>query len=740
MDEEANCLICGELLSTKRTCIIQHNGLKSLISASLRRQDEKHIKFRLFKSLEIHDSCSKTYASEKALSVIDKKNQNSERRTRRSGILGFEYGQLCLICAEDASEEFIEKQNRKNAVKRDVVCIIDDNKIRNNLLKHCETNISEMSIEVYNRLSAVDNLVAVGARYHRRCYKVISKKTEITDSAEDSLALKAGKFIASYILENRDECQFSVYTILDKFNDFNWPAFKYVKNHLFKIFGDQIIIHSSKNGPIITFSDVSKKILSDHFYKKRDTDKKEERKRIVREASKIILDDIRNQQYDVESYPSPDAFLDNVKSDIPETLQIMLDTIISHRKSNASKYCVKQFAIAHAIITSTRPKSFISSLLLGLAVTLNKKYASKELIEILNSLGFCSSYKDLQLFEGSVLENPQEKVYDGTFLQYVFDNADHNINTIDGRNTFHSMGGIEIETPLTLVQRKEPIKKLKNIPSSIKTGKFGHVAIKYFKKQLNSGWNCVSVENLSNLYPISMSPALTSKDFLWICGRKNHPDYFIGWHGFMEHITKELSYSRSKINFLPFVNAPPSNYDTVYTVLLEADSRRRASGQNHTFVTFDQPLYYKAREIVESCKELSNVIPVLGGFHTLMSFIGAIGFIMEGSGLAEAFCELYAENSVEKILNGSAYARSVRGHILTHAALSELMLSSFTMVKEDVEMIEDTLGLEEEILNYLDSEEFQRLYKQFLSHVEKLRGNGPTAKLWTQYYDMVKLF
>uniref|UniRef100_A0A6P7H5E5 Uncharacterized protein LOC114347235 n=1 Tax=Diabrotica virgifera virgifera TaxID=50390 RepID=A0A6P7H5E5_DIAVI len=358
---------------------------------------------------------------------------------------------------------------------------------------------------------------------------------------------------------------------------------------------------------------------------------------------------------------------------------------------------------------------------------------------MLNALGFCATYKDIQLFDASVLEHPQENKNDGTFLQYVYDNADHNINTIDGRNTFHSMGGIEIASPLTLVQSKDNVKKLKIIPSSFTIGQFGHVDIKYFKKPANTGWQSVFIENLSDVYPIEMNVTLSHEDFLWICGRKNHPDYFIGWHGFMEQITEHLNYSRSKINFLPFVNAPPSNYDIIYTVLLDAQLRCKAQDQLHTFVTFDQPLYYKSREILECCNELSTVIPRLGGFHTLMSFIGAIGFKMEGSGLQEAFCELYAENSTEKILNGHSYARAIRGHILSHSALSQLLLSSFIIQKKDVDMIEDILESEEEMTNYFQSDNFQTLYSQFLEHVEHLRSNGPTAKLWMQYYDMVNI-
>ena len=33
------------------------------------------------------------------------------------------------------------------------------------------------------------------------------------------------------------------------------------------------------------------------------------------------------------------------------------------------------------------------------------------------------------------------------FLQYVADNVDHNVNTLDGYNTFHGMGIIAAITP-----------------------------------------------------------------------------------------------------------------------------------------------------------------------------------------------------------------------------------------------------------------------------------------------------
>lgn len=82
-------------------------------------------------------------------------------------------------------------------------------------------------------------------------------------------------------------------------------------------------------------------------------------------------------------------------------------------------------------------------------------------------------------------------------------------------------------------------------------------------------------------------------------------------------------------------------------------------------VTFDQPLYAKAVEIVYSADptdQVSKIFVRLGGFHLLMSFLGAIGFIMAGSGLEEAMETIYAPRAVVHIMNGHAYEWAIRAH------------------------------------------------------------------------------
>ena len=47
-----------------------------------------------------------------------------------------------------------------------------------------------------------------------------------------------------------------------------------------------------------------------------------------------------------------------------------------------------------------------------------------------------------------------------------------------------------------------------------------------------------------------------------------------------------------------------------------------------------------------------------------MYFIGSIGHVMGGSGIKEASSHTYAENTIDHIMSGHAYSRTVRAHTL----------------------------------------------------------------------------
>ena len=84
------------------------------------------------------------------------------------------------------------------------------------------------------------------------------------------------------------------------------------------------------------------------------------------------------------------------------------------------------------------------------------------------------------------------------------------------------------------------------------------------------------------------------------------------WNGFIERLTNNhINYSKSQITFLPFIHQPATNYNTVYTTLLCALENAKRYGHTLCIVTFDQPLYAKAREIVAAAPDGSEVSKII---------------------------------------------------------------------------------------------------------------------------------
>ena len=61
-----------------------------------------------------------------------------------------------------------------------------------------------------------------------------------------------------------------------------------------------------------------------------------------------------------------------------------------------------------------------------------------------------------------------------------------------------------------------------------------------------------------------------------------------------------------------------------------------------------------------------HVVCTLGGFHTMMSFLGSIGSMMKGSGLEEALVTVYGLNAVTHMITGKT---TWCGHFLLQATL-----------------------------------------------------------------------
>ena len=133
----------------------------------------------------------------------------------------------------------------------------------------------------------------------------------------------------------------------------------------------------------------------------------------------------------------------------------------------------------------------------------------------------------------------------------------------------------------------------------------------------------------------------------------------------------------SQIRFHPIIPLDPSSYESVYSTLDFIREEIKKTSICCTSLTFNQPLYWKAKEIkADKSPEFDSIHLKLGGFQQLMSFLGAGCKLIEDGGLRELWSTVYQENSLPKMMDGKAYSRCLRAVLLTDSALHFTLLSS----------------------------------------------------------------
>jgi len=146
---------------------------------------------------------------------------------------------------------------------------------------------------------------------------------------------------------------------------------------------------------------------------------------------------------------------------------------------------------------------------------------------------------------------------------------------------------------------------------------------------------------------------------------------------------KKDGISVAKYHQLPLMTAQdlidmnPSDTTCIYSTLSFISENAKCHGVTPV-ITFDQPLWWKASMILQGepdDSDLHKTVLRLGGLHVQMSFLGAIGHLMAGSGLHEVLDLIYASKAVDHILSGKTIARAVRAHLLVDAALNTLLTS-----------------------------------------------------------------
>ncbi|XP_028418322.1 uncharacterized protein LOC114543611 [Dendronephthya gigantea] len=744
MNQQSICILCDEELLAEESVTVTR-GMETIRKSSEQRGDGIAERLDGLSSIDVHIICRKNYTRQSSIKAVLQPSPKKQK-TLRSSMTQFNFKQHCLFCGDDCD---ISIETKKPLARRKSIHEIRTITCKTTIANAASERDDEWGQIVLSRVESAIDLVAAEARYHGNCYanflKLPSKRKP--GRPQDNDLAEAYEKLFSYLSEN-DECQYSVDELLHKLAEYlpqskDLCSEKTLKKKLEEHFGDDVIIASRRGKtPVVCFKDTGFKILNNSWYEQRSQSQEEERLRVVKAAAAIIREDICLKAFDTSVYPTSEAAFDDT-SIVPETLRTFTHTVVNKtKKGNTAGKTRKCTVINHSIISATRPRSFLSMIHVGLSVYIHRHLASRHLIDLLSSIGVCASYSEARRYEASAMLGKQQNVSEESFKQFVFDNADFNIRTIDGYGTFHSMGGVMCVTPASGVKSQSDIERVKTCPPAEKIAAVNNVKLQRYSASNTKGIHNIVVENPAKIRQLqSANPVHSFLDFLWMSGSWLSPPKNPSWSGYMELVTKGIiNYQTSKVITLPFVNLPPSSLDAIYTVLKFAANECEKYGQQTCFVTFDQPLYVKAVDMVaasSSGSELSSVIVRLGGFHLLMSFMGAVGYIMGGSGLKELWSLIYAVDSVEKMLNGHAYARALRAHFLTQLALIIVILRNAEI---DDLTIEQIVCLHESVMDnstsHVDASKSPAL-NRVIEKIEAVQlsasNESRTAALWVQY-------
>ena len=432
---------------------------------------------------------------------------------------------------------------------------------------------------------------------------------------------------------------------------------------------------------------------------------------ILYNAASILKADMAKVEHS-HYYPTPsEVSLHKSVAFVPKMLQTFILWLINaeayHSISTESQnesVVRRCLSIAECIVFSS--SKIITPLHMGLAVQLHNEFGSLRLIDILHLHGFCISYDNLRRFMTSAAETEIETLQDGVYIPNGIvscadgghlihegdDNIDINAETIDGKNTFHSMARVifqerSADSPATTHIAIEHTKS-KSLAFCQQTE--GLMQCATFGKPKIRAEQCKMVIHKLNSCKTDMKPVLYHA---WCLLRLLHqsvlpmpngvvitPNQIIPfWSGSNHHLCRKRP-SYTAVTYAPIIDAKPADMATVYTTMRRCKDMCAALGQRHALQTMDQQLYAIAQQVKWALPdELGGNVLRMGGFHTLSCFIACVGKCWGDAGLLDFLVDsgVYAASTAYQMLAGKQFNRALRGLTLAYETLTAMKLAAF---------------------------------------------------------------
>lgn len=211
----------------------------------------------------------------------------------------------------------------------------------------------------------------------------------------------------------------------------------------------------------------------------------------------------------------------------------------------------------------------------------------------------------------------------------------------------------------------------------------------------------------------------------------------------------------ANIRMLPIIDMNPNDGSCIYSTLYFVESEAKRLNMQTVCITFDQPLWLKAVEILkdlqhEYCLQVRRIScsDELHWKHRLYN-----AWIWTGC----SFTKCYGHTSIIHMLSGKFVARAVYRHFLVESALTALTaimlqdIFNFSTGGNDIPTGDDcinllvlynkvtdkTVNLETDNSHVLNT--FNQLKIALADHKANLAAASQTAKLWLQYIHYVNI-
>lgn len=394
------CCICNEPISDRQSVVIREKGAKHINECSKLRNDV----IAVASGDVLHQDCRREYTNQKAIKIKCREPREplTPNRILRSKEQ-FNYRDNCLFCSQPASLD--DKRRGTDSF------LVRTSDFQKNIIKLCKERNDDWATQILARIHYAQDLHAADAIYHQQCSVNFRTGKNVPSSTPNQKKKGTGRpqreesqaafcQTLEYLIKNEDE-QLTVNDMVTKMSELCGENLSYSQVHMkSKIqnhFGEDVIITEINGRPnVITLRKTAKNILQDFHQSQSQNDPEVEKLNILKAAANLIKSDIKHISSSKSEYPCV-ADIESTESNlnyIPESLKTFLRTLFS--ESNVD---VKVSSIGQSVVQAARPRSLIAPLQIGLAVQMHHAFGSRFLIDTLNSLGFSSSYSEVQRYE-----------------------------------------------------------------------------------------------------------------------------------------------------------------------------------------------------------------------------------------------------------------------------------------------------------------------------------------------------